>query len=88
MKAAIFEDGAQVIGYLGWGLIDILSSQGDMRKRYGVVYVNRENHDLKGPAAGAEEELCMVEAGVPQQRRSDVTLPWRSDGVSSPPATH
>ena len=31
-----------MIGYLGWGLIDILSSQGDMRKRYGVVYVNRE----------------------------------------------
>lgn len=47
MKAAIFEDGAQVLGYLGWGLIDILSSQGDMRKRYGVVYVNRDNHDLK-----------------------------------------
>lgn len=47
MKDAMFEDGAQVIGYLGWGLIDILSSQGDMRKRYGVVYVNRENHDLK-----------------------------------------
>ncbi|EPB6869433.1 glycoside hydrolase family 1 protein [Enterobacter asburiae] len=47
MKEAMFEDGAEVIGYLGWGLIDILSSQGDMRKRYGVVYVNRENHDLK-----------------------------------------
>ena len=47
MKEAMFEDGARVIGYLGWGLIDILSSQGDMRKRYGVVYVNRENHDLK-----------------------------------------
>lgn len=47
MKQAIFEDGAEVMGYLGWGLIDILSSQGDMRKRYGVVYVNRENHDLK-----------------------------------------
>ena len=28
-------------------LIDILSSQGDMRKRYGVVYVNRTNHDLR-----------------------------------------
>lgn len=27
--------------------IDILSSQGDMRKRYGVVYVNRTNHDLR-----------------------------------------
>ncbi|KAA8999342.1 glycoside hydrolase family 1 protein [Affinibrenneria salicis] len=47
MKDAILIDGAHVMGYLGWGLIDILSSQGDMRKRYGVVYVNRENHDLK-----------------------------------------
>ncbi|GER70328.1 6-phospho-beta-glucosidase [Weizmannia acidilactici] len=47
MKDAIFIDGVDVVGYLGWGLIDILSSQGDMRKRYGVVYVNRENHDLK-----------------------------------------
>ncbi len=47
MKDAIFLDGVDVVGYLGWGLIDILSSQGDMRKRYGVVYVNRENHDLK-----------------------------------------
>ena len=47
MQDAMFEDGAQVIGYLGWGLIDILSSQGDMRKRYGVVYINRDNHDLK-----------------------------------------
>lgn len=47
MKDAIFEDGVECLGYLGWGLIDILSSQGDMRKRYGMVYVNRENHDLK-----------------------------------------
>uniref|UniRef100_UPI000487DEA1 family 1 glycosylhydrolase n=1 Tax=Lacticigenium naphthae TaxID=515351 RepID=UPI000487DEA1 len=47
MKDAVEKDGVPVIGYLGWGLIDILSSQGDMRKRYGMVYVNRENHDLK-----------------------------------------
>ena len=47
MQKAIEEDGVKVLGYLGWGLIDILSSQGDMRKRYGVVYVNRTNHDLK-----------------------------------------
>jgi len=46
MKDAVKEDGVEVIGYLGWGLIDILSSQGDMRKRYGMVYVNRTNHDL------------------------------------------
>ncbi|MDR2832893.1 MAG: glycoside hydrolase family 1 protein [Streptococcaceae bacterium] len=47
MKDAVQHDGVDVIGYLGWGLIDILSSQGDMRKRYGMVYVNRTNHDLR-----------------------------------------
>ncbi len=47
MKDAIQIDGVDVLGYLGWGLIDILSSKGDMRKRYGVVYVNRDNKDLK-----------------------------------------
>lgn len=47
LKDAMELDGVEVMGYLGWGLIDILSSQGDMRKRYGLVYVNRENHDLK-----------------------------------------
>lgn len=46
MKDAVKFDGVDVLGYLGWGLIDILSSQGDMRKRYGMVYVNRTNHDL------------------------------------------
>lgn len=47
MFNAMEEDGVMILGYLGWGLIDILSSQGDMRKRYGVVYVNRTNHDLR-----------------------------------------
>lgn len=44
---AIEIDGVEVMGYLGWGLIDIPSSQGDVEKRYGVVYVNRGNHDLR-----------------------------------------
>ncbi|WP_283621987.1 glycoside hydrolase family 1 protein [Limosilactobacillus avium] len=47
MKAAMFEDGAKVLGYLGWGLIDIPSSHADVNKRYGAVYVNRTNHDLR-----------------------------------------
>lgn len=47
MKDAMFEDGVAVIGYLGWGLIDIPSSSGNMEKRYGMVYVNRGNHDLR-----------------------------------------
>lgn len=47
MFDAMDQDGVECLGYLGWGLIDILSSKGDMEKRYGVVYVNRGNHDLR-----------------------------------------
>lgn len=47
VKDAALLDGAEVMGYLGWGLIDIPSSAGNVDKRYGVVYVNRTNHDLK-----------------------------------------
>lgn len=47
LQKAMQLDGVEVLGYLGWGLIDILSSSGNMHKRYGVVYVNRTNHDLK-----------------------------------------
>ena len=47
MNDSMFVDGAMVLGYLGWGLIDIPSSHADMEKRYGAVYVNRSNHDLK-----------------------------------------
>ncbi|KAF0372555.1 family 1 glycosylhydrolase [Pediococcus acidilactici] len=47
LKDAVFEDGVKVLGYLGWGLIDIPSSSGDMEKRYGTVYVNRDNQEIK-----------------------------------------
>ncbi|WP_262315187.1 glycoside hydrolase family 1 protein [Lacticaseibacillus parakribbianus] len=47
MKDAIYEDGVEVLGYLGWGLIDIPASSGNMDKRYGAVYVNRTNTDLR-----------------------------------------
>ena len=45
--AEAMDKGVECMGYLGWGFIDILSSSGNMDKRYGVVYVNRDNHDLK-----------------------------------------
>jgi len=47
MQQAIESDGVDVLGYLTWAPIDILSSQGEMKKRYGFVYVNRDEHDLK-----------------------------------------
>ncbi|MFD1432067.1 glycoside hydrolase family 1 protein [Lacticaseibacillus yichunensis] len=46
LRDAVQQDGVKVLGYLGWGLIDIPSSGGNFDKRYGMVYVNRTNHDL------------------------------------------
>ncbi|MEG0275396.1 MAG: glycoside hydrolase family 1 protein [Coprobacillus sp.] len=47
MENAMFEDGVDCLGYVTWGPIDIPASMCDMSKRYGFVYVNRENKDLK-----------------------------------------
>lgn len=47
LKDAVSIDGVKCLGYLGWGMIDIPSSKGDMEKRYGLVYVNRGNHELR-----------------------------------------
>lgn len=41
------EDGAELMGYLYWGPIDILSSHGEMEKRYGFIYVDRSETDTK-----------------------------------------
>lgn len=47
MKLAVTEDGADVIGYLSWGPIDFLSSGKQMKKRYGYIFVNRTDDDLR-----------------------------------------
>lgn len=46
MQIAI-DEGVDCRGYLMWAPIDILSSTGEMAKRYGVIYVNRDDKDLK-----------------------------------------
>lgn len=46
MKIAM-EEGVDVIGYLTWGCTDILSSHGEMKKRYGFIFVNRDETDLR-----------------------------------------
>lgn len=44
MKEAIL-DGVNLIGYTPWGCIDLVSaSTGEMRKRYGFIYVNRDDN--------------------------------------------
>ncbi len=47
MKNAMIEDGVPCLGYVTWGPIDIPSSQCDIDKRYGFVYVNRTNDDIR-----------------------------------------
>ncbi len=44
MHDAIELDGVEVMGYTSWGCIDLVSaSTGEMKKRYGYVYVDRDN---------------------------------------------
>lgn len=44
MKKAVLEDGIPCMGYLVWGIIDLVSAGGgEMDKRYGLVYVNKHN---------------------------------------------
>lgn len=45
MMDAIVEDGVDVIGYTAWGCIDLISATtGEMSKRYGMIYVDRDDH--------------------------------------------
>lgn len=44
MLEAVNEDGIPLIGYTSWGCIDLVSaSSGEMKKRYGMIYVNKQN---------------------------------------------
>lgn len=43
MKAAVEEDGVDLLGYTTWGPIDLISaSTGEMKKRYGFIYVDKQ----------------------------------------------
>ena len=42
--AKAIEDGVELIGYTSWGCIDLISAgTGEMKKRYGYVYVDRDD---------------------------------------------
>lgn len=46
MKLAI-QDGVQMIGYCPWAAIDVVSTHQGYKKRYGFIYVDRDEFDLK-----------------------------------------
>jgi len=46
--ALAIEDGVEMLGYCPWSFMDLLSSAQGFRKRYGLVYTNRTDHDTLG----------------------------------------
>ncbi|MFD1385504.1 glycoside hydrolase family 1 protein [Oceanobacillus sp. M60] len=40
-------DGVELFGYSPWSVMDLLSSRQGFMKRYGLVYIDREDFDLK-----------------------------------------
>ncbi len=46
MKLAI-SDGVEVFGFCPWSAIDLVSTHSGVKKRYGFIYVDRDEFDLK-----------------------------------------
>ena len=45
MMKAVCEDGVELLGYLVWGIIDVVSvSDGRLSKRYGLIYVEGDDY--------------------------------------------
>lgn len=45
--ADAMSDGVEMFGYCPWSVVDLLSSHQGFKKRYGFVYINRDDFDLK-----------------------------------------
>lgn len=59
-------DGIPVMGYTSWGCIDLVSaSTGEMSKRYGFVYVDRDDAG-NGTAARKRKVILLVPEGDSQ----------------------
>ena len=73
MKAAVEEDGVDLMGYTMWGCIDLVSaSTGEMAKRYGFVYVNYQD-DGSGDGRRLKKESADWYKKVIASNGSDLT---------------
>ncbi|AVN60692.1 glycoside hydrolase family 1 protein [Mesoplasma florum] len=45
--AEAISDGVEMIGYMPWSAVDLVSTHEGISKRYGFIYVNRDEFDLK-----------------------------------------
>lgn len=51
-------DGVEIFGYCPWSAIDLVSTHQGISKRYGFIYVNRDEHDLKDLARYRKKSFC------------------------------
>ncbi|QBQ07767.1 6-phospho-beta-glucosidase [Spiroplasma gladiatoris] len=45
--AKAIDDGVEMLGYCPWSAVDLVSTHEGISKRYGFIYVNRDEFDLK-----------------------------------------
>ena len=64
MEKAINEDGLPLMGYTTWGPIDLVSaSTGEMKKRYGFIYVDKDNDGKGTPGPQPQGQFLLVQKG-------------------------
>lgn len=59
---AAIGDGVDVLGYCPWSAIDLVSTHQGIAKRYGFVYVNRDDDDLKDLARYRKDSFAWYQA--------------------------
>lgn len=69
------QDGCDILGYLWWGPFDIVSAgTGEMRKRYGFVYIDRHN-DGTGTLRRIKKESFKYYQQVIKTNGENLTIP-------------
>ncbi len=69
------EDGVDLMGYTPWGCIDLVSAgTGEMKKRYGFIYVDKDNEGNGTLARSRKKSFAPVSAGNCQQRGEPVVV--------------
>ncbi len=61
MEKAVTYDGVELMGYTPWGIIDIVSfTTGEMKKRYGLIHVDRDNEGNGSMKRTKKSFICLV----------------------------
>ena len=53
-------DGVDLFGFCPWSAIDLVSTHSGFNKRYGFIYVNRDDFDLKDMKRIKKKQLLLV----------------------------